>query len=81
MIRVTLDAEQAKKILDAREPVELCDPSGEVLGRVLPNFDPTKWEILGEEVSEEELERRASSNQKRYSTAEVIAYLHSLESP
>ena len=80
MMQVTLNAEQAKKLREANEFVELCDPSGNVLGQFVPRFDPSKWEIIGEEPSDEELDRRANSDQKRYTTEEVLAHLRNLES-
>jgi hypothetical protein len=60
------------------EPVELCDESGKVLGRFIPKIDLSEWEPISPDISEEELRRREQSNEKRYTTAEVIAYLESL---
>lgn len=79
MIQVTLDSEQSNKLRDAQEFVELCDPAGVVIGQFVPRFDPTKWEIVGDQLSDEELDRLANSDQKRYTTEEVLAHLRNLE--
>jgi hypothetical protein len=44
-------------------------------------IDMSEWEPLTPEVSEEELDRRERSNEKRYTTAEVLAYLEKLRAP
>jgi len=37
-----------------------------------------EWEPLSPDITEDELERRAKSTEKRYTTAEVIAHLEKL---
>jgi len=74
-----LDGDLAKRLYDLQETVQLCDPAGKVVGQFHPAFDPSKWEIIGPELTDEELERRANSNEKRYTTAEVLAYLEKLD--
>jgi hypothetical protein len=49
-----------------------------VLGRFVPLIDPSEWEPVSPEASEEELDRREKANEKRYTTAEVLAYLEKL---
>ena len=78
MTQIILDASVSSKLNDLTQPVELCDPSGRVLGRFVPLIDMTDWEPLSPDVSEEELERRVRSNEKRYTTAEVLAHLENL---
>jgi hypothetical protein len=78
MSRITIDSALAEQLHKASESVELCDPSGKVLGSFIPVFDASKWEILGPELSEEELDRRANSNEKHYTTEEVLDYLRKL---
>jgi hypothetical protein len=78
MTRITLDAALAVKLHELGKSAELCDPSGKVVGRFEPVFDPSEWEILGPELSDEELEERAKSD-KWYTTEEVLAHLRSLE--
>ncbi len=77
MTQITLDASVSNKLTGATHPVELCDPSGRVLGRFVPLIDLSEWEPLSPDISEEELDRRASSKEKRYTTAEVLAHLTS----
>ncbi len=78
MTRVTLDAVASSKLHELGEPVELCDPSGKVLGRFVPALDPTQWEAVTPEASEEELKRRERSA-NWHSTEEVLARLGHLE--
>lgn len=78
MTRVTLDAALASKLMELHFPVELCDASGRVLGRFIPMIDLSEWEEITPAVSEEELDRLAKSGEKRYTTAEVLAYLEKL---
>src|SRR5262249_49366619 len=78
MTQIVLDATLASKLHDLTQAVELCDPSGRVLGQFIPAVDMSEWEPITPDVSEEELDRRERSNEKRYTTAEVIAYLEKL---
>jgi hypothetical protein len=76
--QLILDANVAGKLNEFYLPVELCDPSGRVLGRFVPLIDPTEWEPVSPGASEEELDRREQANEKRYTTAEVLAHLEKL---
>jgi hypothetical protein len=78
MGRITLDAALLSKLTDLKEPTELCDSSGEVVGRFIPAFDASEYELVPDDISDEELDRRANSNEKTYTTAEVLAYLEKL---
>jgi len=78
MPKITLDATLSSKLHELAEVAELCDPSGRVLGRFIPQVDMSEWEPISPDVSEEELDRRERSNEKRYTTAEVLAYLEKL---
>jgi hypothetical protein len=42
MIRITLDASSAGKLHGLTQVVELCDPSGRVLGQFIPAVDPSE---------------------------------------
>ena len=75
MIRVILDPELMKRLHELAEPLELCDESGRVLAHVAPVPDWSQLEPLTADVSEEELDRRSQSAEKRYSTAEMLRYL------
>ena len=75
MTRIILDANLASKLNELGQPVELCDPSGQVVGRFVPRIDLSQWEPMTPEVSEEELDRREQANEKRYTTAKVLAHL------
>ncbi len=78
MNQIILDASMSGKLNTVIHPVELCDPSGRVLGRFVPLIDLSEWEPLSPQISEEELDRRAQSTEW-YSTEEVLAHLKSLE--
>ncbi len=78
MTQIILDASVASKLNGVSQAVELCDPSGRVLGRFVPRIDMSEWEPVGPQVSDEELDRREKSGEKRYTTAEVLAYLENL---
>ena len=78
MAQITLDSTVAGRLLGITQPVELCDPTGRVLGRFVPLIDQSQWEPVSPDVSEEELDRRAKSSERRYSTAEVLTHLENL---
>lgn len=78
MTRITMDAGAASKLQALSEVVELCDPSGRVLGCFLPAANLADWEPISPGVSEEELDRRENSTEKTYTTAEVLDYLKKL---
>lgn len=78
MTQIILDANATSKLTDLSQAVELCDPTGRVLGRFVPMIDMSKWEPVSPAASEEELDRRERSGEKRYTTAEVLAYLEKL---
>lgn len=75
MTQIVVDVNLSTQLHNLSKTVELCDPSGQVLGRFVPLIDLTEWEPLSPDISEEELERRMKSSEKRYSTTEVLAYL------
>jgi hypothetical protein len=78
MSQIFVDAALSSKLGQQFHPVELCDPSGRVLGQFFPKVDLSQYEPLEPQVSEEELDRREQS-EEWYTTEEVLAYLKSLE--
>ena len=78
MPQIILDANLSSRLNELGQAVELCDPSGKVIGRFVPIVDMSQWVPASPDVSQEELDRRARSNEKRYSTAEVRAHLEKL---
>jgi hypothetical protein len=58
--------------------VNLCDASGKKLGCFVPAVDPSQYEIIGPEPSEEEL-RLAEQSDEWYSTDEVLRRLEKLQ--
>jgi hypothetical protein len=61
-----------------QEPVQLCDASGRTLGTFLPAVDPSEYEIIGPDLTKEEI-RQILESDKWYSTEEVLRHLESLE--
>ena len=86
MDRITLDASAVNQLDGLTQMVDLCDPSGRLLGQFIPIddvgevFDPSKWEELTPDVSEEELDLREKSTDW-LTTEEMLAYLKNLENP
>ena len=78
MSRVTIDKDLMDKLLNLAEPLELVDSQGRVLAQVTPTADLSKFEPWEPAFDEEELRRLEQSNQKRYTTAEVLAHLEKL---
>lgn len=78
MTQITLDASVSNQLHNLNQPVELCDPSGRVLGRFDPVIDMSEWEAVSPDISEEELDRREQS-EDWYTTEQVLAHLESLE--
>jgi hypothetical protein len=78
MPKITLDDAPASKLHELSQVVELCDPSGRVVGRFVPLIDLSEWEPISPDVSEDELDRREKSKERRYTTEEVLAYLEKL---
>ncbi len=78
MTQIILDTIAVEKLNAVGHPVEVCDPSGHVIGKFIPLIDMSEWEPVSPGISEAELDRRAKSTGKRYTTAEVLAHLEKL---
>jgi hypothetical protein len=75
MTRIVVDADLRAKLLDLRQPLELCDGHGQVVAHLFPSIDLSDYEPWEPPMDEEELRRR-EANERRYTTAEVLAHLH-----
>jgi hypothetical protein len=69
MPHIVLNEEQAKIVATALEPVQLRDAKGYVLRTIPPIW--TEEDIA-------EAKKRLASDEPRYTTAQVLAYLRSL---
>lgn len=78
MPKIVIDAALGRQLQAITEPVELCDDSGRVLGRFAPAVDLSQYEFVDLPISDEELQRLSRSQEKTYTTAEVLAYLEKL---
>lgn len=78
MTRIILDDVLREKLRNLAEPLELCNDQGRVVARLTPVYDPAEYGPLEPQVTEEELRRREQAGEKRYTTAEVLAYLEKL---
>jgi hypothetical protein len=77
MSQLIVDAALSSKLGQQLQPVELCDPSGRVLGQFIPKVDLSEYGPFEPQVSEKELDRREQETES-YTTAEVLAYLEKL---
>lgn len=77
MPQIIVDAAIKRKLLDLKQPLELCDDQGNVLARLSPVMDSSGWvRVEPAPLTAEELERL--EKEPSYSTAEVLAYLEKL---
>jgi hypothetical protein len=69
------------KLLVSDEVIELYDPAGKLLGRILPAMkDPLQgWEPLTPELSDDELKHRMEYDGPGISTDDLIARLRGKE--
>lgn len=70
MTQIVLTDEQASILAKALKPLRVVDARGNCLGTFTPLW--TEEDIA-------EAKRRLAANEKWYTAAEVLAYLHSLE--
>jgi hypothetical protein len=81
MTRIVVDEALGQQLLNAKEPVDLCDESGRLLGRVYPpmeELDLSKYAPCEPQITEEELQRREKSK-VWYTTEQVLLHLKNLE--
>lgn len=74
--RIVMNEALRSLLPDLSGPVEFCDEGGQVIGRFLPEV-PFHIGREPPPLSKEELDRRLA--EPTYTTAEVLAYLESLE--
>ncbi len=79
MIRITLDDEQKKKLLDAEGIVELYDETGKIVGRATPLQKKAKdpWSLFPE-LTTEEIDRRCEGPGPWLTTEELLQGLREL---
>jgi hypothetical protein len=58
MDRIVFDSEVVTKLLTVSPGAEICDASGQVIGRFYRRNDPSWYKDFEMDISEEELERR-----------------------
>lgn len=78
MTKIVVDDLLRQRLQDFARALELCDDSGRVLARLTPVYDPNEYGPLDPPISEEELDRRSKSNERRYTTDEVLRHLEQL---
>jgi hypothetical protein len=76
MTKVVVDEMLLSKLHNLTKPLELCDQTGRVLGRVFPVLDLSEYEPWEPPISQEELRRREQSD-RWYTTEQVLAHLKS----
>ena len=75
MTRVVVNETLRSLLHNLSQPLELCDEAGRVLGGVFPTADVSQYEPWEPKFREDDLRRQEQSNEKRYTTAEVLAQL------
>ena len=75
MNKILLDPSMRQKLRDLKEPLELCDESGNVLARLIP--DLSDYDCTEPPIAEEEMHRREKSKEW-FTTREVLDYLEKL---
>ncbi len=78
MTRIVVNESMRELLRNFSQPLELCDESGRVLARLIPASEISKYEKWEPTFSEDELRRQEQANEKRYTTAEVLAHLERL---
>ena len=78
MTRVLMNDTLWSMLHNLSQPLELCDEAGRVVGRVFPAVDLSEYQPWEPVFNEEELRRQEQANEKRYTTAEVLAMLEKL---
>jgi hypothetical protein len=78
MPKIVVDAVLRRQLQAINQPVDLCDESGQVLGRFVPAVDSSQESRVGPQVSDEELRRRTQAREGFYTTAEILAHLEKL---
>ena len=61
MTKIVINPAAAGQLSGIETTVELCDPSGNVLGYFSPKVDPSLYDQVELPISEEELDRRQQS--------------------
>lgn len=78
MERLVIDDTLPAKLMALRSTVELVDREGHLIAVVHPQYDPALYEAVGDDITEEELERRATGPGPWYTTEEVLEKLRKL---
>ena len=78
MDRMVIDAALAAKFQQLDGPTELVDAAGYVVAVVEPRVDPALYDLIEDEFTPEEIERRCQPGRKTYTTEELIAKLRKL---
>lgn len=81
MIAVTLDQSLHEKLESLREPAEIRDSAGNVVGYYTPasQQEAGLYARARQQFDVDEMKRRKESGGRGYTTAEVIDHIRSLE--
>jgi hypothetical protein len=75
MTRVTIDDEIRKVLLNFTKPLELCDETGSILGKLIPtkpDVAADDWIDLTPDETGEEIDRAIDSGEETYTTQDLI---------
>ena len=76
MTRIIVDELLRSRLHNLTQPLELCDESGRIVGRLFPTEDASDYDPCRPPLTEEETQHLL--REKRYTTAEVLAHLEKL---
>jgi len=79
MTQLILTEEQARLFRDAKGPVQICDPAGEVLVLTRPAVPLDQLDPVDRKAVEDYLRRRYEPKERSYSSQHVQAMLQALE--
>ena len=79
MSTIVIDAGLRAKLLAAKGIAELRDESGNLVGQFIPADLPSPEDDDAIGISQDEVQRRLSTDCTTYTTAEVLAHLRGLK--
>jgi hypothetical protein len=78
MSKLIVEGNLPAQLRQLTQPVQLCDASGQVLGQFFPNVDLSQWDTTEPPPLSEDEKRRRLANDRRLTTAELLAELEKL---
>ena len=77
MQKLVVDSQTLARLGNLQEQFEVCDESGQLLGRFFPVAKRMLYDEIDVDITEEELDRRSRETEV-YTTTEVLRHLERL---